>query len=141
MFDAAVDRAPRLPRKTPPWPISSGIAIRSTAPPSSDALGTCGSAKCSRPPRAHWPNPFAERLFGSICQECLDHGLVLHEPHLCRMLTRYFAYYHRTRTHLALDKDASHARPIEGPEESPWPPDRVLARDSSILGSTACPNR
>ena len=27
-------------------------------------------------------NPFAERLIGSIRHECLDQGLVLHEPHL-----------------------------------------------------------
>jgi len=42
--------------------------------------------------------------------------LVLSERHLRRILTAYFAYYHRTRTHLALDKDAPHGRPVEGPE-------------------------
>ena len=31
-------------------------------------------------------------------------------------LTRYFAYYHQARTHLALDKDAPDVRPIELPE-------------------------
>jgi hypothetical protein len=41
--------------------------------------------------------------------------LVLGERHLRRILTRYFAYYHRTRTHLALDKDAPDLRPIELP--------------------------
>jgi len=62
-----------------------------------------------------WQNPLVERLIGSIRRECLDHVLVLSERHLRRILTAYFAYYHRTRTHLALDKDAPHGRPIEGP--------------------------
>ena len=63
-----------------------------------------------------WQNPFAERLIGSVRRECLDHVLVLSERHLRRVLTRYFAYYHRTRTHLALEKDAPDMRPIQRPE-------------------------
>jgi putative transposase len=43
------------------------------------------------------------------------HLLVLNERHLRRILTRYFAYYQRARTHLALDKDAPDGRPIERP--------------------------
>jgi transposase InsO family protein len=66
-------------------------------------------------PRSPWQNPFAERLIGSIRRECLNHVIVLGERHLRRILTRYFAYYHRTRTHLALDKDAPDLRPIELP--------------------------
>jgi hypothetical protein len=49
---------------------------------------------------------FVERLVGSIRRECLNHVLVLGEWHLRRILTRYLAYYHQARTHLALDKDA-----------------------------------
>jgi transposase InsO family protein len=67
-------------------------------------------------PHSPWQNPFAERLIGSIRRECLDHVLVLGEPHLRRILTRYVAYYHRARTHLSLDKDAPDRRPIEPPE-------------------------
>ncbi|MBI1894760.1 MAG: transposase [Candidatus Rokubacteria bacterium] len=63
-----------------------------------------------------WQNPFVERLIGSIRHECLDQVLVLHEQHLRRILTRYFAYYHRARTHLSLEKDAPDVRPIERPE-------------------------
>jgi putative transposase len=63
-----------------------------------------------------WQNPFAERLIGSVRRECLDHVLVLSERHLRRVLTRYFAYYHRTRTHLALGKDAPNMRPVQRPE-------------------------
>jgi hypothetical protein len=57
-----------------------------------------------------------ERLIGSVRRECLEHVVVLGERHLRRVLTAYFAYYHRTRTHLSLDKDAPHGRPIEPPE-------------------------
>ena len=66
-------------------------------------------------PHSPWQNPFAERLIGSIRRECLDHVLVLGERHLRRTLARYFAYYHRARPHLSLDKDAPHGRPIERP--------------------------
>src|SRR5438876_10430546 len=67
-------------------------------------------------PHSPWQNPFAERLIGSIRRECLDHVLVLRESHLRRILARYFSYYHRARTHLALDKDAPDGRPVELPE-------------------------
>jgi putative transposase len=67
-------------------------------------------------PHSPWQNPFAERLIGSIRRECLDHVLVLSERHLRRTLARYFAYYHRARTHLSLDKDPPDGRPIEPPE-------------------------
>jgi putative transposase len=63
-------------------------------------------------PHSPWQNPFAERLIGSVGRECLGHVLVLSERHLHRVLTRYFAYYHGTRTHLALEKDAPDRRPI-----------------------------
>jgi putative transposase len=52
-------------------------------------------------PSSPWQNPFAERLIGSARRECLNHILVLGERHLRRTLTRYFAYYHRARTHLS----------------------------------------
>jgi hypothetical protein len=39
--------------------------------------------------------------------------LVLGERHLRRILTRYFDYYHRARTHLSLDKDAPDVRPVQ----------------------------
>jgi len=67
-------------------------------------------------PQSPWQNPFAERLIGSIRRECLNHVLILGERHLRRTLARYFAYYHRARTHLSLAKDAPHGRPIERPE-------------------------
>ena len=50
------------------------------------------------------------------------HLLVLSEAHLRRLLTRYFAYYHRARTHLSLDKDAPDGRLVEPPELGPVTP-------------------
>jgi transposase InsO family protein len=61
-------------------------------------------------PRSPWQNAFAERLIGSIRRECLDHVVVLNRRHLRRLLKSYFAYYHRSRTHLALAKDAPAGR-------------------------------
>jgi putative transposase len=67
-------------------------------------------------PHSPWQNPFAERLIGSIRRECLNHVLILSERHLRRILVRYFAYYHRARTHISLDKDAPDVRPVELPD-------------------------
>jgi len=72
-----------------------------------------GISEVPTAPHSPWQNPCAERLIGSIRRECLDHVVVLGEQHLRRTLTRYFAYYHRARTHLSLDKDAPDGRPIE----------------------------
>ncbi len=67
-------------------------------------------------PHSPWQNPFVERLIGTLRRDCLDHIVVLNENHLRRHLRLYFAYYHTSRTHLALDKDAPKSRPIEPPE-------------------------
>ena len=63
-------------------------------------------------PRSPWPNPFFERLIGSIRRECLHHVVVLGERHLHRILSSYFVYYHRSRTHLSLGKDAPDPRSV-----------------------------
>ena len=54
----------------------------------------------------YWQSPYVERLIGSVRRECLDHVIVFSEAHLRRLLTAYFSYYHRSRTHLSLSKDA-----------------------------------
>jgi putative transposase len=41
--------------------------------------------------------------------------IVLGEQHLHRILKFYFAYYHRSRTHLSLGKDAPEPRPVQAP--------------------------
>jgi putative transposase len=55
-------------------------------------------------------------VIGSIRRDCLDHVIVFNEAHLRRILTRYFAYYHESRTHLSLDRNAPVPREIDPPE-------------------------
>ncbi len=64
-------------------------------------------------PRSPWQNPYVERVIGSIRRECLDHVIVFNERHLRRVLRAYVAYYHRSRTHVALGKDAPTARAVQ----------------------------
>jgi transposase InsO family protein len=64
-------------------------------------------------PRSPWQNPYVERLIGSIRRECLDHVIVFDEAHLRRILSRYFDYYHNSRTHRALDDNAPCPRAVE----------------------------
>lgn len=66
-------------------------------------------------PQSPWQNPYVERLIGSIRRECLEQVIVLHERHLQRILTGYFAYYHSWRTHLSLGMDCPKPRPIQPP--------------------------
>ena len=56
------------------------------------------------------------RLIGSIRQDCVDHVIVLGEGHLRKILKSYLAYYHGSRTHLALAKDTPEPRAIQPPE-------------------------
>ena len=66
-------------------------------------------------PRSPWQNAYVERIIGSIRRECLDHVVVFDERHLRRVLSAYFRYHHRSRTHLSLDKDCPEPRPIQPP--------------------------
>jgi len=63
--------------------------------------------------RSPWQNPYCERVIGTLRRECLDHVIVLGEQHLRRILREYLEYYHSSRTHLALDKDAPELREPE----------------------------
>jgi len=62
--------------------------------------------------RSPWQNAFAERLIGSIRRECLDHVVVLNKRHVRKLLKSYFSYYHQSRTHLGLAKDAPESRTV-----------------------------
>lgn len=54
-------------------------------------------------------------MIGSLRRECLDHVIVFGEGHLRRILRDFLVYYHTSRTHLSLDKDAPEPRPVEPP--------------------------
>ena len=66
-------------------------------------------------PRSPWQNAYVERIIGSIRRECLDHVIVFDERHLRRVLSAYFEYHHRSRTHLSLAKDCPEPRPVQPP--------------------------
>jgi len=78
-----------------------------------DMLGTKEVVISRRSP---WQNGFCERVIGSIRRECLDHGIVLNEKHLRRILKEYLAYYHQSRTHLGLKKDTPVPRDVQTQE-------------------------
>src|SRR5712675_3341906 len=64
-------------------------------------------------PRSPWQNAYVERIIGSIRRECLNHVIVFDECHLRRVLSTYFEYHHRSRTHLSLGKDCPEPRLIQ----------------------------
>ena len=63
--------------------------------------------------RSPWQNPYVERVIGSIRRECLDYVIIFNQRHLRRVLCDYLDYYHRSRTHLGLEKDCPVTRPAE----------------------------
>jgi putative transposase len=67
-------------------------------------------------PRSPWQRAYIERVIGTIRRECLDHVIVFSEAGLSRHLRRFADYYHRTRTHLGLEKDTLELRPVQAPE-------------------------
>jgi putative transposase len=68
-------------------------------------------------PSSPWQNPYAERLIGSVRRDCLNHVVVFGEQHLRRVLADYFGYYHGSRTHLSLAKDAPTPRRVQAVTE------------------------
>jgi transposase InsO family protein len=64
-------------------------------------------------PRCPWQRAHVERLIGSIRRECLDHVIILNEESLRRTLRSYLSYYHRSRLHLALERDSPDSRSVE----------------------------
>ena len=89
-------------------------------------------------PRSPWQNPFVERLIGSIRRECLDYVIVWNESSLRRILQSYFEYYERSRTHLALRKDAPVPRPVGKPRlVALWNLPRL---GDSIIGTSVAPS-
>jgi hypothetical protein len=66
-------------------------------------------------PRSPWQDAYVARVIGSIRRECLDHVIVMNAAGLRRVLQDYVAYYLRSRTHLALDKETPRPRPVTPP--------------------------
>jgi len=66
-------------------------------------------------PRSPWQRAYVERVIGTIRRECLDHVIVLNEATLYRHVKSFLAYYHESRPHLSLAKDAPEPRPVQPP--------------------------
>ena len=73
-------------------------------------VAAMGSEDVVIAPRSPWRNPYVERVIGSIRRECLNHVIILNEPHMRLILSAYLDYYHRSRTHLSLGKDCPEPR-------------------------------
>ena len=80
-------------------------------------IASLGIKEILTAPRSPWQNGYAERLFGSIRRECLDHIIVISESHLNRVLSEYFEYYHSDRPHQSLEGNAPMHRAVEPPEQ------------------------
>jgi putative transposase len=80
-------------------------------------VASLGIAEVVTAARSPWQSPYVERMIGSIRRECLDRVIVLHARHLRRVLSSYFAHYHRWRCHQGLDLDCPEPRPIQSPEQ------------------------
>ena len=66
-------------------------------------------------PRSPWQRAYVERVIGTLRRECLDHVIVFNEASLYRHVESFLVYYHESRTHLSLAKDAPVSRPVQGP--------------------------
>jgi transposase InsO family protein len=64
-------------------------------------------------PNAPRQRAYIERLIGTIRRECLDHVIVFNESSLRQHLVAFTEYYHRSRTHLSLQKDTPDRRPVQ----------------------------
>jgi putative transposase len=78
-----------------------------------DQVKAMGIKQVLSAPRSPWQRAYIERLIGTIRRECLDHVIVFNERCLHQHLQRFIAYYHESRTHLALAKDTPVPRPVQ----------------------------
>ena len=84
-----------------------------------DQLKAMGIHQVLSAPRSPWQRAYIDRFISSIRRECLNHFIVFNERTLKRHLSAYMAYYHTTRTHLALQKDCPETRPVQPVERGP----------------------
>src|SRR5215831_8012531 len=107
-------------RETFPWETAPGYLLRDR----DQIFGTdfvkpvkaMGIKQVLAAPRSPWQRAYVERVIGSIRRECLHHVIVFSEAGLYRNLRKFADYYHRSRTHLGLQKDTPESRPVQGPE-------------------------
>ncbi len=81
-------------------------------------------------PRSPWQRAYVERVIGTIRRECLDRMIVFSEQSLYQHLEGFLEYYHRNRTHLALEKDSPKPRPVQASESG-----RIHSRAGRLASS------
>ena len=81
-----------------------------------DQVNAMGIKQVLSAPRSPWQRAYVERVIGTIRRECLDHMIVFNERCLYRHLKMFVDYYHRSRTHLALEKDSPETRCVQPPD-------------------------
>ena len=92
------------------------------------------------PIRAPNANAHAERFIRSLRSECLDHLLIVNEPHLERILRSYARHYNRHRPHQGLAQetpitvDGLGASAIGGSRLNALPPGQGLRRRDRLGG-------
>jgi putative transposase len=79
-------------------------------------------------PRSPWQRAYVERVIGTIRRECLDHVIVFNQACSYGHIKSFLAYYHGSRTHLSLIKDAPEPRPVQPPERG------AVCRDTASGG-------
>jgi len=84
-----------------------------------DQVKAMGIKQVLSTPRSPWQRAYVERLIGTIRRDCLDHMILFHEQSLRQHLHAFVDYYHRSRTHLGLQKDTPEARPIPAADAVP----------------------
>ena len=106
-----------------PWDTAPRFLIRDRHPTYGrafrDRVAAMTITEVPTAPRSPWQNGYVERVIGSVRRECLDHVIALNDRQLRRVLKSYLAYYNRTRTHLALDKDAPEPRALANANDGP----------------------
>jgi transposase InsO family protein len=95
-----------------------------------DVWRSIGAQIIRTPVRTPVANAFAERWVGTVRRECLDHLLLLHRPHVERVLKIYVDHYNRHRPHRGLCLRAPDDPPVE-PAAAPAV-ERLRRRD--VLG-------
>ncbi len=118
------NRAPRIAMGLTAAPGSVSMGDRAAAPDPGprwsavfqSRLEPMGFTEVLTAPRSPWQNAYVERVIGTIRRECLNHVIVLSEGRLRRILSSYFDYYRRSRTHLSLEKDCPEPRLVHPPD-------------------------
>jgi putative transposase len=82
-----------------------------------DQVKAMGMKQVLSAPHSPWQRAYVERVIGTIRRECLDHVIVFNHTSLSRHLNRFLDYYHDTRCHLSLAKDAPEPWPVQPPEQ------------------------